>query len=72
MSAVAEAVSVYNTAAGSKAQDLKAGGIKNVGSNLLKSLHKQDKIRLKSASSNIIEKYKALCLNRKKKAKNEK
>ena len=68
VAAVAEAVCVYNTGAGAKAQIVQANGIQNVGSNLMKAMHKKDEMRLVSASAKVTEKYKAWRLNRKKRA----
>lgn len=62
---VSEAVSCFNTGAGSKALLLKAAGIQNVGRSTMISLRAADEVRRKSATQKITQKYKCWRWNKK-------
>ena len=65
ISAVAEAVAVFNCGASVKASMIKASGIKDVGVNSFFAFRKADSLRLYSTSQKISDKYKAWRLSRK-------
>ena len=58
-SGVSEAVSCFNTGAGTKAVILRAAGIQDVGRSTMISLRAADKLRTKAAIQKITKKYKS-------------
>lgn len=72
VSAVSEAVCVFNTGAGAKALILRAAGIKDVGTNALLAWRSRDKQRLASASQKVQQKYKTWRVSRKTTMKEDK
>lgn len=66
VSAVSEAVCVFNTGAGAKALIMKAAGVNEMGSNFLSALRKRDNDRLVSASQKVSNKYKSWRWSKKK------